>query len=377
MKYAKLRNTIEQMEQESINDSMATVYSIKEDDGAYLKGIETPPTRSYSITNIRSNQIRWNETEATVTFDGVETLTYSDGRTEERVEENITQKFTFEVNTGGNQPTEFTANTDYVDLGMTGQTDDGKTYKILWAKCNLGASNENEPGLYFAWGDTNGYEYLETIPHTTRYGKPQSETSEYKNEPVTIVWNGVIENHNIQHLYPKQGFSLTTTPYQTSITYEKANETTWTKYLGTSVPNVWRDANGTDEDAAKSVLDPIDDAATVHMGEGWRMPTAEELEMLVTSTTITKYYDTTNARYVISANGQTMYLPSPGVFTLYDTKEAVGTTKYWSSSIYSVTKPYQAKALCAYSGRFDMGQSDETDNRCNGYLIRPVKIEFE
>ena len=38
---------------------------------------------------------------------------------------------------------------EYVDLGLTSKT--------KWAKKNVGASSEKEAGLYFAWGETQGY----------------------------------------------------------------------------------------------------------------------------------------------------------------------------------------------------------------------------
>ena len=37
---------------------------------------------------------------------------------------------------------------EYVDLGLPSGT--------LWAKCNVGAQNETDYGLYFAWGETTG-----------------------------------------------------------------------------------------------------------------------------------------------------------------------------------------------------------------------------
>lgn len=37
----------------------------------------------------------------------------------------------------------------YVDLGLTSGT--------KWAKMNVGASSEKDAGLYFAWGETQGY----------------------------------------------------------------------------------------------------------------------------------------------------------------------------------------------------------------------------
>ena len=38
---------------------------------------------------------------------------------------------------------------EYVDLGLPSGT--------LWATMNVGASSETDYGLYFAWGETQGY----------------------------------------------------------------------------------------------------------------------------------------------------------------------------------------------------------------------------
>ena len=38
---------------------------------------------------------------------------------------------------------------EYVDLNLPSGT--------LWATCNIGASKPSESGLYFQWGDTQGY----------------------------------------------------------------------------------------------------------------------------------------------------------------------------------------------------------------------------
>ena len=38
---------------------------------------------------------------------------------------------------------------DYVDLALPSGT--------LWSTCNVGASKPSDYGLYFAWGDTQGY----------------------------------------------------------------------------------------------------------------------------------------------------------------------------------------------------------------------------
>ena len=41
------------------------------------------------------------------------------------------------------------ASLETVDLGLP--------IKLKWAKCNIGANSEEESGLYFQWGDTQGY----------------------------------------------------------------------------------------------------------------------------------------------------------------------------------------------------------------------------
>ena len=108
-----------------------------------------------------------------------------------------------------------------IDLGLPSRT--------LWANCNVGATNEEEAGLYFQWGDTQGY------------------TAEQ-------VGNG-------------EGLkAFGWADYKFSIDGSSSN---LSKY------------NASD---SKKVLDPEDDAAHVNMGGNWRMPTLEEYEELFMNT---------------------------------------------------------------------------------------------
>lgn len=118
---------------------------------------------------------------------------------------------------------EATMQADYVDLGLPSG--------LLWAKYNLGATSEEEPGLYFQWGDTQGY------------------TAEQ-------VGNG-------EGLKPFDWGD-----YKFSIDGSSSN---FSKY------------NASD---SKTVLDPEDDAAHVNMGGNWRMPTFEEYKELCLNTDI-------------------------------------------------------------------------------------------
>ena len=112
---------------------------------------------------------------------------------------------------------------EYVDLGLPSQ--------LKWAKCNIGAATEEEAGLYFQWGDTQGY------------------TAEQ-------VGDG-------EGLKPFDWGD-----YKWSVDGSSSN---FSKY------------NASD---SKTVLDPEDDAAHVNMGGNWRMPTENEFIELCMNTDI-------------------------------------------------------------------------------------------
>ena len=114
-------------------------------------------------------------------------------------------------------------NYEYVDLGLPSG--------LLWAKCNIGATNEEESGLYFQWGDTQGY------------------TAEQVGDGEGLK-------------------AFSSADYKFSIDGSDSN---FSKY------------NASD---SKTVLDPEDDAAHVNMGGNWRMPTFEEYKELCLNTDI-------------------------------------------------------------------------------------------
>ena len=97
----------------------------------------------------------------------------------------------------------------YVDLGLTSGT--------KWAKMNVGASSETDAGLYFAWGETQGY----TASQVSGSATPHKDFS----------WND---------------YALT-----------EDNGSTMSKY------------NASDN---KTHLELTDDAAAANMGGDWHMP---------------------------------------------------------------------------------------------------------
>ena len=102
---------------------------------------------------------------------------------------------------------------------------------LLWADRNIGANSEEDAGLYFQWGDTQGY------------------TAEQVGSGEGL-----------------KAFSWA--DYKFSIDGSSSN---FSKY------------NASD---SKTVLDPEDDAAHVNMGGNWRMPTYEEYKELCFNTDI-------------------------------------------------------------------------------------------
>lgn len=127
---------------------------------------------------------------------------------------------------------------EYVDLGLPSGT--------LWATMNVGATGETDPGLYFAWGETEGY------------------TAEQVGVDKQFAWADYKFNPS-------------------------GDSETFTKY------------NLTDN---KVVLDSEDDAASVNMGGKWHMPTGDQCRELFKETkngfvtnagTFTQYaWDNTN-----------------------------------------------------------------------------------
>ena len=110
---------------------------------------------------------------------------------------------------------------DYVDLGLPSGT--------LWATMNVGASKPSDYGLYFQWGDVQGYTFDQV---GTGDGQKKFSWADYK-------WN------------------------------PNGDGKTFTKY------------NTTD---ATLELELEDDAAHVHMGGDWHMPTPEQIKELIDNT---------------------------------------------------------------------------------------------
>ena len=190
---------------------------------------------------------------------------------------------------------------------------------VKWATCNLGASKPTENGGYYQWAGT----------------KDVSDTGIY------LYWSNC--------------------PYHTG----SDNQSGWTKYNTES-------SYGTVDN--KTVLESMDDVASVVLGGKWRMPTYEEWSELCntdncswTWTTI----DGVNGYKVRSKkSGYTdnwIFLPAAG-FRCNDYHEVVGSIGYYWSLSLSTDCPDNA-----YSVSFDSGDFGVDDYyRYLGQSVRPV-----
>ena len=204
---------------------------------------------------------------------------------------------------------------EYVDLGLS----------VKWATCNIGANTQYEDGMYFAWGETQGYT-AEQIGTDRNFNE-----SEYKFG--RMDW---MDSTN---------FGMT-------------------KY------------NNSDR---LTELEPDDDAAIVNWGNGWRMPTNEEFEELISGTT--HEFDTENNGVIITSksNGNTIFLPFAGKFS--DGSNDYFYNKYCFSLTSSLGDGmcFECSTFCANNSFDDNGQYVEEgfsvtagQNRWDGFTIRPV-----
>lgn len=175
---------------------------------------------------------------------------------------------------------------------------------VDWGSCNLGASKPEEVGLYIAWGETEA--------------KKEYTYENYK-------W-GVHENDT-----PNKGM----TKYNT-------------------------------RDGLQTLL-PEDDAATVKLGKGWRMPTEDEVMELFNNDNCEYEQAQMNGKQGFKVTsrktGKSIFFPSGGYYTP-TSDQLCGGTHYWTSSL--------TKEWLSYGRKYDM-YGCGNDDRASGLNIRPVR----
>ena len=206
-----------------------------------------------------------------------------------------------------NKPIMQMGNHDYVDLGLPSGT--------LWATCNVGASKPEDYGSYFAWGETSTKSIYDWDGSTYKYAN-----GDYKK--LTKYCN--------RSDYGNNGFTDNLTALQAG-----------------------------------------DDPATVNWGSGWRTPSKEQWEELLSNTT--HQWTTQNGvkgrKFTSKKNGQTLFLPAAGNRCNSELMYAGSYGSFWSRSLDTDIPDY------AWFLYFDSGGCDKGYGgiRNYGFSVRPVR----
>ncbi len=138
----------------------------------------------------------------------------------------------------------------------------------------------------------------------------------------------------------------------------------------------WSDAAGKqmtkyNHTDGKTILDPEDDAATVHWGAQWQMPTNDQLQELVQTCTWTwTARNGVNGAEVVGPNGNAIFLPAAGVW--WDTEFGLSGTHGY----YTIATRYTCDVRSAEDLNFTattLEISDNEDYRYFGASIRAVQ----
>ena len=196
---------------------------------------------------------------------------------------------------------------DFVDLGLPSGT--------LWATTNVGATNPEDYGDYFAWAETTPKD---------NYGWGTTAYAYY------------------------EGSSLRFSKYNTNATYGDIDNLT--------------------------ELEPEDDAAYVNWGSEWRMPTSAQFDELRNTSLCTWTWTTlngVNGHLIKGPNGNTIFLPAAGQRSGTNTSSVGTYGNYWSRGLH--TNPMNAYKL------YFSKTSKQTMNgsRNYGYPVRPVYVSEE
>jgi hypothetical protein len=178
-----------------------------------------------------------------------------------------------------NPSTPPTPSHDFVEIGG-----------IKWATMNVGANSVTDGGLYFQWGDTQGYTAAQV---GSGEGQKYFDWADYKFNP-------------------------------------SGDGSTFIKY------------NSTD---GKTVLDAEDDAVKAAWGGNWRMPTTAEFQALGTATTsawTADYQGSGVAGLVLTSksNGATLFFPVCACAFDGSVRNVGNYSHYWSSSLFSNSVSY-------------------------------------
>ncbi len=223
---------------------------------------------------------------------------------------------------------------DYVDLGLPGG--------VKWATCNVGAEKPEDAGLFFAWGEVDGF-------------NPDDAENTRSYNWASYKWMAAGQSNQ---------------SYCTKYTCKDGKTTCSWYSKGSYVGSVVEGTTYTNQ----TTLLPEDDAATQSWGTDWCIPTPQQFADLVNAAYTTTSYEEQNGvmglKITSKSNGNSIFLPAVGY--RYNSSTMLKGTYggYWSSQI-STSASYNAVSLAF--GKSTPVDAKNTDYRYYGQSIRPVK----
>ena len=203
----------------------------------------------------------------------------------------------------------------------------GKTLYV--AEKNLGATSPEDPGKYYAWGETTGY--------------TSSDSHYFYGYTYAFSVNGSSE--------------------------------VFSKYVYSSETTHW---GGTGSPDNLLQLQRVDDAANVALGGNWHMPTDDEIFALLDDCDWT--WDSTKAGYIVSGRGDyagnSIFLPAGGECYGYIGSDLsdIGTYGgYWGSELSSPSQYHDGSTFANYIGFTSSYKYLSSSAREFGRNIRPVR----
>lgn len=208
---------------------------------------------------------------------------------------------------------------EWVDLDLPG--------RVLWAAWNVGATKAEDYGLYFAWGETQGYKGDASDGHVFDWAHYKWMTKGKDD------WK-YINKYQIED------------EYTDAVWYN--NKT----FVGDGI----------------DVLDAVDDAATVNWGSEWRMPTKQEMKDLFNEEYCTWTTTSINGvkcyEFKSKSNGNCIYFPAAGQRYYSYLFLAGHEFYYWTNTLSDRT--YNAYAL-----------NGKDIERWYGNTVRAVRVSYK
>ena len=265
-----------------------------------------------------------------------------------------------------------------VDLGLS----------VKWADRNVGASSPEYYGSYFQWGDTDAYTFDGAGEVTA------AELAKMLN-PLFGSEENEITADNVGAILEQMGMTDTDLT-STGLGAVLGKEFNWESYAKVDEITSWKE----DDEGYRyptgfkkynngglTVLKSADDAATVHMGTQYRMPTIDEIRELISHTTqsfididgnecskeqaqngVIEQGKLKGVKFT-GSNGNSIFIPAAG-YCVESLLSGVGVgSGLWSSSLYD-GGGVSARGLGLYCDGYVYGGSYD---RYYGQSVRGVQ----